>query len=144
MLMQANNIKAKRRRGYRITTRSKHHLASRNLLHRDFDLAILPDRLYTADITYVPTQEGRLYVATVMDLFSSKIVGVAMPNNIQQALFCDALQQAITRRQPKPGLLLHSDRGSQYCSSDYRDILQAQGFIQSMSRKGNCWDNAPG
>jgi putative transposase len=142
-LMQANNIKAKRRRGYRITTRSKLHLASRNLLHRDFDLAILPDRLYTADITYVPTQEGWLYVATVMDLFSSKIVGLAMPNSMQQALVCDALKQAITIRQPKPGLLLHSDRGSQYCSSTYRNILQAQGFIQSMLRKGNCWDNAP-
>jgi putative transposase len=142
-LMKANSIKAKRRRGYRITTRSKHNLASRNLLHRDFDLAISPDRLYTTDMTYVRTQEGWLYVATVMDLFSRTIIGLAMGDRMKQELVCDALNQAIKRRQPKPGLLLHSDRGSQYCSWSYRQLLHNHGFIQSMSRKGNCWDNAP-
>jgi putative transposase len=142
-LMKANAIKAKRRRAYRVTTRSQHHLASPHLLERQFDRATAPDQLWTSDITYVPTREGWLYVAIVLDLYSRKIVGLAMSETMEQDLVCEALTQALARRQPKPGLLLHSDRGSQYCSWKYRDLLHRHGITQSMSRKGNCWDNAP-
>jgi len=141
-LMKANAIKAKRRRAYRVTTRSNHPLASSNLLDRNFT-AQAQDRVWTSDITYVKTREGWIYVATVMDLFSRKIVGLAMRKNMSKVLVCDALKQAIMRRTPAPGLLLHSDRGSQYSSWSYREIIHANGFKQSMSRKGNCWDNAP-
>jgi transposase InsO family protein len=141
-LMKASAIKAKRRRAYRVTTRSNHPLASPNLLDRNFT-AQAQDRVWTSDITYVKTREGWIYVATVMYLFSRKIVGLAMRNRMSKELVCDALKQAIMHRRPEPGLLLHSDRGSQYSSWSYREIIHANGFKQSMSRKGNCWDNAP-
>jgi len=141
-LMRVNAIKAKRRRAFRVTTRSNHLLASPNLLNRNFT-APAPDRLWTSDITYVKTRDGFLFVATVMDLFSRRIVGLAMRNDMKHELVCDALNQALLRRQPAPGLLLHSDRGSQYSSWSYREILHTHGIQQSMSRKGNCWDNAP-
>ncbi len=101
------------------------------------------DRGWTGDITFVMTAQGCLYVATVMDLYSREIVGLAMGAHMTSRLVCDALEQAINRRKSAPGLLLHSDRGSQYSAGDYREIISNEGMIQSMSRNGNCWDNAP-
>ena len=114
-----------------------------NLLDRSFDQAVQPNRLWGADITYVRTLEGWLYVAVVLDLFSRRIVGYAMDETMSDELVARALEQAISQRRPKAGLLVHSDRGSQYSSWRYRDILYRHGVRQSMSRKGNCWDNAP-
>ena len=141
-LMKANAIKAKGRRAYRVTTRSDHALASPNLLDRNFT-ATAPDQLWSSDMTYIQTREGWLFVAIVIDLFSRKIVGLAMRKDMKKELVCEALHQALALRNPAPGLLLHSDRGSQYSSWRYREILRAHGLTQSMSRKGNCWDNAP-
>lgn len=142
-LMKARNIKARVRRSYRITTRSNHRLASPNLLLRRFNAATDIDQIWTGDITYVSTHEGWLYVAVILDLFSRKVVGLAMGRELSKGLVCDALRTAITRRDPKPGLLLHSDRGSQYSSNEYRHIIQTRGMRQSMSAKGDCYDNAP-
>lgn len=142
-LMQANALRAKGQRAFRVTTRSNHALASPNRLDRNFDQAAAPNRMWTSDITYVSTREGWLYVATVLDLFSRRVVGLAMADHMKEDLVCEALEQAITRRAPQPGVILHSDRGSQYCSWRYRSLVQTHGFLQSMSRKGNCWDNAP-
>ncbi len=141
-LMQADGLKARTRRAYCRTTISDHRLASANLLDRQFDVSE-PGRVLTSDITYVPTGEGFLYVATVMDLCTRKIVGLAMRSDMEATLVCDALQQAILRQALQPGVLVHSDRGVQYSSQVYRSIIAAHGFRQSMSRKGNCWDNAP-
>lgn len=140
--MKAACIKAKRRQSYRVTTRSNHLLASPNRLERVFT-ATAPDRLWVSDMTYIDTRQGVLYVATIMDLYSRKIVGLAMRTDLSQQLVIDALTQALVRRQPQPGLILHSDRGTQYCAWRYRHMLHEQGILQSMSRKGDCWDNAP-
>ena len=142
-LMNARNLKAKRKRAYRITTRSNHWLASPNLLSRQFDSATAPNQIWTGDITYISTHEGWLYLAVVIDLFSRRVVGMAMGRELSKGLVCDALTQAIQRRRPQAGLLTHTDRGTQYSSSDYRQILQEHGFKQSMSAKGECYDNAP-
>lgn len=142
-LMQARNIKAKRKRAYRITTRSNHWLASPNLLNRQFDSATGPNQILTGDITYISTHEGWLYLAVVIDLFSRRVVGMAMGRELSKGLVCDALLQAIRLRKPQPGALVHTDRGTQYSSSQYRQILQEHGFKQSMSAKGECYDNAP-
>ncbi len=101
------------------------------------------DRVWVCDMTYVPTGEGFLYVATVMDLYSRKIIGLSMQHDLEATGPIMALRQAIARRQPQPGLICHSDRGCQYSSKQYRSILTTHGLQQSMSRKGNCWDNAP-
>lgn len=101
-----------------------------------------PDQAYVCDITYIWTQEGWLYLAVVIDLFSRKVVGWSMSSRMKASLVCDALRMAIWLRRPRPGLIVHSDRGSQYASKAYRNLLKAHGFIGSMSRLGNCWDNA--
>lgn len=142
-LMKARSIAARVRRSYRVTTRSNHRLASPNLLARRFNAATAINQIWTGDITYVHTQEGWLYVAVILDLFSRKVVGLSMGRDLSKGLVSDALESAITRRDPKPGLLLHSDRGSQYSSNEYRAIIRRRGFVQSMSAKGDCWDNAP-
>jgi putative transposase len=142
-LMNANRIKARVRRSYRITTRSNHWLASPNLLERQFNSATDLNRIWTSDITYVSTHEGWLYVAVVLDLFSRKVVGLSMGRELSKGLVCDALRQAIKRRDPRPGLLLHSDRGTQYSSNEYRQIIRERAMRQSMSAKGDCYDNAP-
>lgn len=142
-LMKANRIKARVRRSYRITTRSNHGLASPNLLARQFNSATKPNQIWTGDITYVSTHEGWLYVAVVLDLFSRKVVGLSMGRELSKGLVCEALRQAIMRRNPPPGLLLHSDRGTQYSSNEYRQIIRERGMKQSMSAKGECYDNAP-
>ena len=113
-----------------------------NLLGLQFKTSA-PDQVWTADITYIPTREGWLYLAVVMDLYTRMIVGWTMDSRMTRELVMNALRMARFRRKPMPGLLHHSDRGSQYCSGDYQALLGEYGMIASMSRKGNCWDNAP-
>ena len=128
---------------FKVTTDSDHGEAvSPNLLDRQFDVAA-PDQVWTTDITYVWTLEGWLYVAIIVDLFSRQVVGWAMDSHMRASLCVKALQMAFWRRKPGPGLLHHSDRGSQYASAEYRQHLATMKMRQSMSRKGNCWDNSP-
>jgi transposase InsO family protein len=142
-LMRTNGIIAKHRRKFRATTDSRHDLpVATNLLDRQF-MPTEPNQAWVSDITYVPTSEGWLYLAAVMDLASRRIVGWAMSSRIDQTLVIDALIDALQQRRPAPGLIHHSDRGRQYASKDYQALLTQQGIIPSMSRKGNCWDNAP-
>ena len=134
--MKQQNIRAKTKRKIKVTTDSKHSLpVAPNLLDRQF-WADQPNQIWLADITYVPTREGWLYLATVLDLHSRKIVGWAMSNRMTRQL-------AIWKRKPPKGFLHHSDRGSQYCSNDYQSLLKTHGIRCSMRRKRNCWDNAP-
>jgi len=140
--MKANAIKAKRRGSFRVTTRSNHVLASPNRIERNFTVHA-PDLLWLTDMTYIDTREGVLYVASILDSYSRKIVGLAMRNDLSKQLAIDALEQALRRRTPQPGLILHSDRGSQYSAWSYRALLNQHGILQSMSKKGDCWDNAP-
>jgi len=135
------NVKTKKR--YKInTTDSNHDLPiAPNILNRDF-YASNPDEKYVGDITYIPTNEGWLYLATVIDLYSRKIVGWSMDDTMKTSLVNDALNMAIKTRKPPKGLIWHTDRGSQYASYSHKDLLQEHGIVQSMSRKGNCWDNA--
>jgi putative transposase len=124
------------------TTDSKHDLpVAANLLDRQFDVAA-PNQAWTSDMTYVRTRQGWLYLAAIMDLFSRKIVGWAMAPTMPTELVAAALRMALQQRKPPPGLLLHSDRGSQYASLEYQALLGQHGIRCSMSRKGNCWDNA--
>jgi transposase InsO family protein len=143
-LMHRHGIRARAPRRYRVcTTDSKHSLpVAENLLDQNF-LADRPDQVWLADITYIPTGEGWLYLAVILDLFTRKVVGWAMRDHMRAELTIAALTMAIQRRRPAAGLIHHSDRGSQYAAGDYRDILKAAAIVQSMSRKGNCWDNAP-
>jgi transposase InsO family protein len=130
------------RRPYRLTTDSDHDKPiAPNLLDRRFDDWTV-NQAWVADITYVDTDEGWLYLAVVMDLATRKIVGWSMNGRIQAALVCDALKSAYWRSKPGPGLIMHTDRGSQYASRSYRALIRAYGMTASMSRKGNCWDNA--
>ncbi|MHB8474605.1 MAG: IS3 family transposase [Gammaproteobacteria bacterium] len=142
-LMQAHGIRARHKRRYKATTDSKHSFpVAPNLLDRNFRTQC-PDQVWTTDITYLPTAEGWLYLAIVLDLHTRMIVGWAMHERMTRQLVIDALRMAWFRRRPRAGLLHHSDRGSQYCSHDYQDLLKQYGMQVSMSRKGNCWDNAP-
>lgn len=142
-LMQLHGIKARGKRKYKATTDSNHGLpVAPNLLNRQFTVQA-PDRVWTSDITYIATDEGWLYLAVVIDLFSRQVVGWSMQPHMKKDLVIDALRMAWFRRQPEPGLIFHSDRGSQYCSHEFRAVLKAYGMQSSMSRKGNCWDNAP-
>ena len=142
-LMRLAGLKARHKRRYKVTTDSKHHLpVAPNLLNRQFSVD-KPDQVWTTDITYIPTQEGWLYLAVVMDLYTRAIIGWAMDKRMTRELTMSALRMAWFCRHPKPGVLHHSDRGSQYCSHDYQQLLRNYGMTVSMSRKGNCWDNAP-
>lgn len=124
------------------TTDSKHdHKVADNLLNRNF-VADEPNRAWVGDITYLPTKLGWVYLAVIIDLFSRKVVGWALETHMQTDLCLAALNQARATRQPPPGLIHHSDRGSQYTSAAYQSALAASGLVPSMSRKGNCWDNA--
>lgn len=141
-LMRENGIRAKQARRYKATTDSDHRYpVAANLLDRQFDVDE-PDRAWAADITYVWTREGWLYLAVILDLFSRRVVGWSMSNRIDSRLTLTALRKALWNRRPSPGLLHHSDRGSQYACGEYRDTLQKYGLVCSMSRKGDCWDNA--
>jgi putative transposase len=125
------------------TTDSRHALPiAPNVLARDFTAAA-PNRVWLADITYIPTDEGWLYLAAVMDLFSRKIVGWAMRDHLRTELAATALMMAVQQQRPAAGLIHHSDRGVQYASHDYRAALKAAGMTASMSRKADCFDNAP-
>jgi transposase InsO family protein len=143
-LMRKHDLCSRKRRPFRVrTTDSKHaHPIATNVLERDFN-ATAPNQKWLADLTYVPTAEGWLYLALVLDLFARKIVGWATSPTMPQALTLEALQVALGWRHPEAGLMHHSDRGSQYAANDYRGVLEARGITVSMSRKANCWDNAP-
>lgn len=143
-LMQQNKLCALSKKRVRvITTDSKHNLPiAPNVLDRNFG-ALASNEKWCADITYIPTDEGWLYLATILDLYTKKIVGWAMRDHMRTELPLAALMMAIQRQKPLPSLIHHSDRGSQYASDDYRQALADAGMVQSMSRKGNCWDNAP-
>jgi len=142
-LMNAHGIKARAPRRFVRTTDSNHRLpVAANLLDRDFDPE-RPNQVWGADITYLPTQEGWLYLAVVEDLFSRMVVGWAMAESMESRLVVDALEMALARRRPGAGLLAHSDRGSQYASDHYQRVLASEGITCSMSGVGQCWDNAP-
>ncbi len=142
-LMAQQGLRCKTRRRFRATTNSNHRLpVAPNHLNRQFQAAE-PDRAYVGDITYVATGEGWLYLAVFLDLFSRQVVGWAMSAWMTADLVVDALRMARWRRRPGKGLLVHSDRGSQYASGRFQALLSEHGYVCSMSRKGNCWDNAP-
>lgn len=142
-LMRRQGIAAKTKRKFRCTTDSNHaRPVAENLVDRQFEPGAA-DRTWTADITYVPTREGWLYLAAVEDLHTRRIVGWSMSERIDSRLVVDALEMAISRRLPGTDLVAHSDRGSQYASEHYQRILVGHGIACSMSRRGNCWDNAP-
>ena len=141
-LMRQHGLRSTWRRKFVHTTDSKHVLPiSPNVLNRQFN-PTQPNQAWVADITYIRTRSGWLYLAVVLDLFARKVVGWAMAPDMQAALVCRALQQAIVQRQPAAGLIVHSDRGSQYASAANQALLAKHGLVGSMSRKGNCWDNA--
>ena len=141
-LMKVHGIVGKAKKKFKATTNSKHTLpVAENLLNQNFT-AEKPNTTWVSDITYIPTAEGWLYLAVILDLYSRQIVGWAMSDRLTSGFVVKALYQAIGRRHPAVGCMLHSDRGIQYASKDFRDVLSAYGFIQSMSRKGNCYDNA--
>ena len=141
-LMRLNDVRVHHRRRYRVTTDSRHNLpVAENLLSRHFEVGVA-NRAWVADITYVPTGEGWLYLATVLDLGTRQVVGWSMGTTMERGLVIRALEMAISGCQPAPGLIHHSDRGSQYASHDYQRLLKEHGMLPSMSRKGDCWDNA--
>lgn len=141
-LMRTARLYCKTKRKFKVTTNSKHNNPiSPNLLKRQFNVS-KPDQYWVGDITYIPTNKGWLYLATVIDLYSRKVVGWSMSNRMPAKLVNDALLMAIWKRKPDKGLIWHTDRGSQYASQSHRDILKEHHIIQSMSRKGDCWDNA--
>lgn len=142
--MNQNGIRPPRgKRRVPITTDSRHaHAVAPNMLDRNFEIAV-PDTVWLADISYIPTDEGWLYLAAVKDLATMEIVGWSMSDRLKSTLCEDALKMAIRNRRPPRGLIHHSDRGVQYACGDYRKLLEANGITASMSRKGNCLDNAP-
>jgi transposase InsO family protein len=141
-LMKQAGISVRYRRKYKVTTNSNHKKpVFDNVLSRQFDV-MRRDEAYVSDISYIWTQEGWLYLAVVIDLYSRKVVGWSMDSRMKSILVCDALKMALWQRKPKAGVIVHSDRGSQYASKPYRALLKAHHCIGSMSRKGDCWDNA--
>jgi len=141
-LMNKNNIAAKKRKKFKRTTNSNHsNYISPNLLNQNFRVDS-PNEVWVSDITYVSTYQGWLYLAVVLDLYSRKVVGWSMSNRMTSQLVIDSLEHAIIDRKPVDGLIFHSDRGSQYASINFRKSLKNNNIIQSMSGKGNCYDNA--
>jgi len=141
-LMRQHGLRASCAKKFRVTTDSRHSLpVAENVLNRAFSQAE-PDRIWLADITYIWTQEGWLYLACVLDACSRRIVGWSMQERMTQDLVLDALKMALGRRRPDAGLMHHSDRGSQYASAAFQSLLRAENISCSMSRRGNCWDNA--
>lgn len=142
-LMRAQGLTGTPKRRFRpTTTDSDHdHRVADNVLDRNFE-ASAPNQAWVGDITYLATKAGWVYLVVLLDLFSRKVVGWSLQQHMQTELCLQALRQAITTRRPGPGLVHHSDRGSQYTSDDYQTALEAIGAVPSMSRKGNCWDNA--
>lgn len=141
-LMKKAGVAVKQKKRFKKTTNSAHSLPiAPNILNRDFRVAE-PNRAWVSDITYIWTWEGWLYLAAVQDLFSRRVVGWSIQDRMTSGLVSEALMMAIGRRDPESGLILHSDRGSQYASREYQQLLKEQEIICSMSRKGDCWDNA--
>jgi putative transposase len=141
-LMRKAGLASKTKRKFKATTHSKHDLlVADNVLDRQFNVD-RPNRVYAGDITYIPTQEGWLYLAVVIDLCSRQVVGWSMAEHMRTRLVNDALLMAIWKRKPGKGLMWHTDRDSQYASESHRTLLARHGIRQSMSRKGNCWDNS--
>jgi putative transposase len=142
--MQLHGIRAKGKRRFKVTTDSRHDLPiSPNLLNREFVVAEL-DKVWVGDITYIATDESWLFLAVVIDLFSRQVVGWSLRHDMTRDIVIDALRMAWFKRHPskQAGLMFHSDRASQYASKDFRDVLKGYGFTSSMSRRGNCWNNA--
>jgi transposase InsO family protein len=141
-IMKENGIEAKIFRKYRNTTQSDHQREkSDNLLNRAFNRQ-MPNEVWTSDITYIRTAEGWLYLATIMDIYSRKVIGWQLDKSLNSELVERALSNALLDRKIKRGIIFHSDQGIQYTSESFRKMLKENGFLQSMSRKGNCWDNA--
>lgn len=142
-LMRQNGIRAVSTKPFTVTTDSKHALpVAENLLDRQFEPEAA-NTVWAADITYIWTQQGWLYLAVVIDLFSRQVVGFSMEKTMARGLVIEALEMALGRREVGIGLVHHSDRGSQYASGDFQDLVASSGMLSSMSRRGNCWDNAP-
>lgn len=144
-VMRVEGLRAKTTRRFRVTTESAHaHPVAPNVLARQFTVAAnpTPDRVWVGDITYLSTREGWLYLAVVLDLASRRVIGWAMRHTLDGALTRDALGMALRRRRPAPGVLHHTDRGSQYAAHEYQALLAAHAMTGSMSRSGDCWDNA--
>ena len=136
-------IRCRQKRKFKATTNSNHNLPlAENVLDQTFT-PNAPDKIWVADITYIPTGEGWLYLAGVKDVFTCELVGYAMAERMTQELVAQALFRAVQQKRPAPGLIHHSDRGSQYCSHNYQQLLEQFGMTASMSRRGNCYDNAP-
>jgi len=141
-LMRLNGIRARQHKKFRATTDSRHSYAvAENLLNREFSVKF-PDQVWAGDITYVWTRDGWLFLAVVLDLYSRLVVGWSMCDRITRRLTMGALRMGLWRRKPQTGLLVHQDRGSQYACDDYQSLLEENGIVCSMSRKGDCWDNA--
>jgi len=141
-LMKENGLFCKAKRKFKVTTNSNHkHPIAPNLLERKFNVTAA-NKFFVGDITYVNTKEGWLYLAVVIDLFSRKVVGWSMDKNMTSTLVNDALLMALWSRRPPKGLIWHTDQGCQYASESHRNLLKEHGIVQSMSRRGNCWDNA--
>jgi putative transposase len=141
-LMKREGLESKHKKKFKVTTNSNHDLLiAPNLLNRKFDVE-QPNQAYVTDITYIWTSEGWLYLAVMIDLFSRLVVGWSLSSRIAAGLVTDSLGMAISKRRPTPGLIVHSDRGAQYASTAFQDQLHDNGFLSSMSRKGDCWDNA--
>ncbi len=142
-LMKAAGLASKMKKKFRVTTKSSEKLpVAPNLLKRDFTVDV-PNRVYLSDITYIWTLEGFVYLCAVMDLATRRIVGWSVSERMTVDLVTRALDMAVKREQPRSGAIFHSDRGSQYAAKIFRELLKVHGFFQSMSRKGDCWDNAP-
>lgn len=142
-IMKQEGVRSKVAKKFKATTDSKHNLpVAENLLNREFE-ATKPNQKMVSDITYLWTEEGWLYIAGVMDLYGRKIMGLSMGSRMTKELVINAAESAYKRAGRPRNVMIHSDRGSQYCSHDYQRLLNKFGFICSMSRKGNCWDNAP-
>ena len=142
-LMKSLKLKVRRKRKYKVTTDSKHNFpVAKNVLNREFSPSA-PNQAWGSDITYLWTQEGWVYLAVIIDLYSRRVVGWAIDRRMKKALVIRALMMAVKLRKPGSGLIHHSDRGSQYASHDYQKLLKQHKMLCSMSRKGNCWDNAP-
>ncbi len=140
--LRRQGLRAKAAKKFKATTNSNHSLpVAENLLKQNFT-AQRPNRVWTCDITYIGTDEGWLYLAAILDLYSRKIVGWSMSDRMTATLVCDALRMALFARKMPRGVIVHSDRGSQYCSREHRTLLDEHGLIASMSAKGNCYDNA--
>ena len=142
-LRREMGIRCRQKRKFKATTNSNHNMpVAENVLEQTF-MPSAPNKVWVTDITYIPTEEGWLYLAGVKDVFTCELVGYAMAERMTQELVAKALFRAVQQKRPAPGLIHHSDRGSQYCAYNYQQILEQFGMKASMSRRGNCFDNAP-